>query len=670
MREHSAPITAVLVDGGVDYPRRLLSGLRSGLQAAGWRLAVVHSWPDGRHDADLLVRAMNTGQLSGLVVTPQRDDVLSTTVMRAAHESGAQVVTVGSAPSQALSVHAENGELMDALLDHVFTEHEARRPVLLQGNTGSFDAGQRHDSFNSAVRRHAVADRHVRILPAGFHREPAFRALSRCLREGFQPDLVVAANDEAALGALEALAMAGLSVPHDVMVTGFDNSPASALVGLTSIDQNLEEQGRAAAEALLHNRPALAAVGGRLMLRESTRDRGTVRSVLATPARNRLGMVYDLHRTLMGCRSVNEVVDELAPRLPRLGIKRFALAIRIRASCGAPQAQIVLLSADGVRLDPIGSSVPEHELLLEDVGGNFPEGASFRTLVGSSIVHGVMLHDIEEDEETRLVTAALQTALSQVIDSIAKEAELRRQAEALRAHAANLEDLVVARTVALEKEVEIRAATEARLKRLNLELTKVSLVDELTGLANRRALDRALAHAVHGAAEHPVGLVLMDLDEFKSYNDHYGHVGGDVCLTLVARAVRGCLRRSTDLAARYGGEELALVLPGADEALTASVANAAVTAVRSLGLEHSLSAHGVVTMSAGWSVVRRSGEASVDQLKTSADTALYKAKSNGRNGVVGPEDEVPVATDRHIVEFPRPVPLGHPVASMKGFDKL
>ena len=130
-----------------------------------------------------------------------------------------------------------------------------------------------------------------------------------------------------------------------------------------------------------------------------------------------------------------------------------------------------------------------------------------------------------------------------------------------------------------------------------------------------------------------LGLVLIDIDHFKLFNDNYGHVRGDDCLRKVAGALLTVTRREADLAARYGGEEFALVLPGADPSHAAEVAARACAAVAALGEPHVGSGFGVVTISLGAVACVPESDQSFEGLVASADAALYAAKRQGRNRV-------------------------------------
>jgi diguanylate cyclase (GGDEF)-like protein len=176
-----------------------------------------------------------------------------------------------------------------------------------------------------------------------------------------------------------------------------------------------------------------------------------------------------------------------------------------------------------------------------------------------------------------------------------------------------------------------------QLAAANRELEGLSHRDGLTGIANRRYLDTFLDQEIGRASRHarPLGLVLLDVDHFKDYNDRHGHQAGDECLRRVASALRSSCTRAADLAARYGGEEFALVLPETDAAGALRVAQAACKAIADLGIPCGSDAAGpFVTVSAG--VASRAPDAATvaPQLIARADEALYLAKSRGRNACV------------------------------------
>ncbi|MBB3019019.1 diguanylate cyclase (GGDEF)-like protein [Microvirga lupini] len=185
----------------------------------------------------------------------------------------------------------------------------------------------------------------------------------------------------------------------------------------------------------------------------------------------------------------------------------------------------------------------------------------------------------------------------------------------------------------------ILAGALRRREHAEAELAILATTDGLTGLANRRTFDRQLETEWLRAARQktPVSLLLIDVDQFKAYNDVYGHQAGDECLRTIAKTISAAARRPGDLAARYGGEELAILLPDADEAATATIAEDLRAKVESLRVRHDANPPScILTISIGSATRIPSLDRSrlrPDDLITLADAALYRAKQNGRNRV-------------------------------------
>jgi diguanylate cyclase (GGDEF)-like protein len=160
-----------------------------------------------------------------------------------------------------------------------------------------------------------------------------------------------------------------------------------------------------------------------------------------------------------------------------------------------------------------------------------------------------------------------------------------------------------------------------------------SSTDALTGLANRRHFDAALAVEWNRAArtQSPLSLLMIDIDHFKKYNDHYGHLTGDHCIQRVAATLQGCARRAGDLVARFGGEEFVLLLPGVDIDEARETAQQCVDRMRKAALPHVASpVAAVVTLSIGIASRMPEAMASASCLINAADAAMYRAKSAGR----------------------------------------
>jgi diguanylate cyclase (GGDEF)-like protein len=179
------------------------------------------------------------------------------------------------------------------------------------------------------------------------------------------------------------------------------------------------------------------------------------------------------------------------------------------------------------------------------------------------------------------------------------------------------------------------AERTAELKHSNEQLAALSATDGLTGVANRRRFDQALASEWSRASRsgQPLALVMLDLDWFKKYNDRYGHQAGDECLRKVAQVMAAAARREGDLVARYGGEEFALISAATNASAAVIRAQSICEALENLALPHELSRFGVVTVSAGVASLVPGAGNSAERLVQLADQALYKAKSQGRNRV-------------------------------------
>lgn len=175
-----------------------------------------------------------------------------------------------------------------------------------------------------------------------------------------------------------------------------------------------------------------------------------------------------------------------------------------------------------------------------------------------------------------------------------------------------------------------------RLDEANRELLRLSSVDGLTGLANRRLFDEFLRREWSRGVRstNPLALLMCDVDYFKQYNDLYGHPAGDECLRTVAEVLQAGVRRPADLAARYGGEEFAVVLPDTDLAGAEQVAEEMRRNLERRAMPHAGALLGMVTISIGVAcTVPQRANGSVEQLLGDADAALYQAKEAGRNRV-------------------------------------
>ena len=209
----------------------------------------------------------------------------------------------------------------------------------------------------------------------------------------------------------------------------------------------------------------------------------------------------------------------------------------------------------------------------------------------------------------------------------------------LQAAGERLQEQVQARTQALEEARQLALAmqqTQAELTEANHKLAELAITDSLTALANRRRFDDVLVSEWARArrTQLPLALLMIDVDWFKRYNDRYGHQAGDNCLVALAGVLQDKARRAGDLAARYGGEEFVVVAPNTSSVQARELGDEIVQAVVALALPHADAASGLVTVSIGVAVwVPQGDEPEPSTLVHQADTALYRAKTQGRNRV-------------------------------------
>lgn len=193
---------------------------------------------------------------------------------------------------------------------------------------------------------------------------------------------------------------------------------------------------------------------------------------------------------------------------------------------------------------------------------------------------------------------------------------------------------IVASALAQQSAQARLTSTNQTLEVANAELTRLSCTDPLTGLANRRGFDEARARELSRArrTKSPLALILIDVDHFKAYNDSCGHAEGDVCLASIATALREVSQRPSDLAARVGGEEFALLLPETDLAGAHQIFSDLRATMGRLALAHPASSVGpFVTLSAGIAVHDALAGQTFEEFYIACDQALYAAKRSGRD---------------------------------------
>lgn len=315
----------------------------------------------------------------------------------------------------------------------------------------------------------------------------------------------------------------------------------------------------------------------------------------------------------------------------------------------AREAQTLNLSSEVVSLMEENVQLRSRELqAIEQMRlGNWD--AARDMLFGDDYLRARKIYEINTETTVMAVTGEVQT-MAQRIDRWRQAftglrvasllmllwagAMFSRQIRAELATQARLRGEVSAANLALEARVEARTA---ELQNANEQLERLSITDGLTGLFNRRHFDQVFDTEWQRAVRHgePLAVVMIDVDEFKAYNDHYGHQAGDQCLREVAQVMRENNRRAGDLSARYGGEEFVVLLPGTSEQQALSRAECLRSEVELRSIPHGgARTSKVVTISLGVaSWVPNRGQNPYEMLKA-ADDSLYRAKHQGRNRVV------------------------------------
>lgn len=264
------------------------------------------------------------------------------------------------------------------------------------------------------------------------------------------------------------------------------------------------------------------------------------------------------------------------------------------------------------------------------------------SIVGSDnppdlILLDVMMPGMDGYEVCRRIKADLRTQNIPVIFITAKNSE----EDEVRGFALGAVDYVTKPFSPVV--IKARVRTHMELKRYRDFLVNTSYCDGLTAIANRRRFDEYYTTVWNLSSRESLSLslIMIDLDNFKQFNDNYGHQEGDICLTRIAQKLSNLLNRKTDMVARYGGEEFVCVLPntGIDGAL--KVAEDFRMGILALKIPHIFSTTGsYVSISQGVASIFPNGDSSPKALIMAADDVLYKAKENGRNTICSIEVEI------------------------------
>ena len=262
---------------------------------------------------------------------------------------------------------------------------------------------------------------------------------------------------------------------------------------------------------------------------------------------------------------------------------------------------------------------PQVDSVLGVVRDVMRERSVSQLLVAPLLSRGVLIGNVSVSHEPGRSFAPNEVQLAQTLAGpVAQAVENARLYEAAR------------------KAEEAALTISRALERANEELERLSVTDALTGIPNRRLFHDAFDETWRRAQsdDRSIGVLMIDVDFFKAFNDAYGHQRGDECLTAVAAALQAGLERSGDFVARYGGEEFVVILPEADEEAARLQGERLCAQVRHLSILHEMSAAApIVTVSVGCAAVRPAQSAAAASLLARADLALYAAKREGRNRV-------------------------------------
>jgi diguanylate cyclase (GGDEF)-like protein len=657
----------VVLDQSNAYHARVVVGVRSVLESEHIPLMLVARDPFAAGLTTCVRRALDTLNPRGVITTtldtPEAERYLRHALLEL---PGLPRVHVGSYV-HGCSVRADNTVGMEAVVRHLITDCGVQRPVVVRGLRHHQDSIEREAILRAVFADYGIELDESRFVEGQFHRDHAYRRVGDLLRERRDLDAVIAFNDRSALGAMDALTEAELRIPLDVVVSGFDDDELGAFSKppLTTVSQEAEEQGALAARALLRliagEKVGEVLVPTRVIVRHSSGRIGSRRFVpnpdpaevasadhLATvPAGGAelwaevtaLDAILSMTRTFMRCTAVAELVDELARMLPRLSIVRcFVVLLQLPATLesqglravGSPDSgKVVLAYAPGLPEGPPREEIFDAtQILPPHLANHLRYGTlTVQPLSTEYREFGYLL--IQQEDADRFVSDALRMDVSRSLERLARITQLAEYAE-------SLEVLVADRTRALEAEVATRRRAEDELLVLNEELRSRLHVDGLTGICNRVGFDEILEArwSEHSRSGSPLSLLMIDTDSFKQFNDAYGHLAGDECLRVVANNLLDSTRRPLDLAARYGGDEFAVILPNTLPEGALTTAERIRARLGEVAVPNKGSPFGVVTVSIGAATLYPDPAPHSASLVAQADVALYAAKAAGRNCTV------------------------------------
>lgn len=635
-RSAGGPVVALLLGFG-DYQVQVTSGIDLALRERGVPLmgVCVDSFASTA-TSGLVLDFLRHGEARGVIILSDVAAAIRPDLRAALAESGTPVATIGVKYPESPCVSGENEPGMRALLAHLLDERGVRRPVLVRGSEDHPDSLLREELIRQECARRGIALDEDLVIDGRFMMKPTSDAMHQLLQRRRDFDAVIAFNDTSAMGAMAALRGHGFRLPEDVAVSGFDNLGIGAETWppLTTVDQRLGDQGGIAVDLLFRliagERDVEDVVAGSRLIRRASTGVGELTVDQLLPISEAALTRTNLHENVLqvsidmaNCSCVEDLAAVLRSSLPEAKIARCFLALDPsemagsfgHAGPGEHQAALAFAYQDGRSEPPPEDAFPRHRLLPPSLRAELGTGnLVLQALSVEGRERGHLVYEMPDGYSP--LAEMIRLELPRVVDTILSSQELHRYASAL-------ERMVAERTRELE------TANEA--------LQRSVMLDGLTGVANRKAFDQSLEKGFRvGDGEHRrTALLMIDVDMFKAYNDHYGHLGGDAALKVVASCLDGVSRSASDLTCRYGGEEFAVILWDCDLRVAVRVARRFLRRLDRAAVPHEYSPVApFVTASVGVAAaVITSGDDPRDLVKA-ADDALYKAKLQGRNRLV------------------------------------
>lgn len=673
-------IVAFVMNELTDYSFELSAGAQSVLAAHGYQCMAV----TGKHLDDptnkarnLIYQAIHADLFVGALVHTLTLENSSSPIQLPkllAPLSDLAIVSIGAKLPTYSSIVPNQAAGMSALMKHLVAQTRYQRFLFVRGMPTNADSLIREEIFRQYLHQHdrlaqaefimgyydgdvVYKEIYTRCLAA---KQPTARAANATL-----PAVIVCANDRMAVAAIEAVQDAGLRVPDDIAVTGFDNSRECehCKVPLTTVGQPLLSMGEQAAEMLLDllagKRVNDREVPTELIIRASCGSASDTALTVVTPSgptsqtkaqkvtpslkrRDYLShLLTNLNTRLTEKNTLADLRQELLTLLPRLGMQCCFLVLyeEPHHNFGAPARLFLAYDAS----DPdLAYTFPEElfdsrQLLPPLLLGNDRVGplCELTPLVVGTESYGYMIFSWAAHYFVDFLT--LSVVISSALRHIYQLQSLQEYALALEYKVEERMRELRLMNRRLQHEVQERQNSELALRTANEKLKRLASIDGLTQLENRTTLDEYLFERCqrqpHTAM--PLSLLLADIDYFKKYNDTYGHQAGDACLRAVAHVFKEIAVEQGGLAARYGGEEFALALPNCTEGAAIRIAEQVMDGVAQLRIPHVASTVAAqITFSIGIATIPADNRMTAEVLIAYADLALYTAKFKGRNRFV------------------------------------